>query len=290
MKKLSSTIIISILILATAAACINITIDKTYIKDGMHEDYQPPASAELYNTFNYSGDQVAVVAEYGSPTRFTILFGENNRLETWYYDTRGYTVVFMNGTKTSDAYTVSEYQDEMYATTHSPSMFYSGMGINEIVLSTGQHDFLLSTLESESINGRLMHMEGLSIGLEDGSINFVETYPALTERKLSAEEFTPSIKLTPEETVNQGSHEYLVVINLDGEVLDSYNTFIDMQFTIDGVCFEENSESYCFMRIENNRYATADGQTMMSIILDGFIWLDNHEGSQTEVLFSRLDD
>jgi len=290
MKKLSSTIIISILILATAAACINITIDKTYIKDGMHKDYQPPASAELYNTFNYSGDQVAVVAEYGSPTRFTILFGENNRLETWYYDTRGYTVVFMNGTKTSDAYTVSEYQDEMYATTHSPSMFYSGMGINEIVLSTGQHDFLLSTLESESINGRLMHMEGLSIGLQDGSINFVETYPATTERRLTAGEFIPISVLTPEESANHGQHEYLVVVYENNELIESDNLVVDVSFEDGTLCMDMDGDTFCFEQVAENHYQSTDVLTNMYVILDGFIWNLDDEISEMEVLFSRLGD
>ena len=108
MKKHQTTII-SLLILASAVSCINITIDKTQIKDGMHTDYQPPSSVQLRNTFSYSADQVAMQQEFGSPTRFMVIFGENNRLETWYYDTKGYTSVFMNGTKISEKHSMPQY-------------------------------------------------------------------------------------------------------------------------------------------------------------------------------------
>ena len=178
----------------------------------------------------------------------------------------------------------------MYATSFSPSQFYRGMGVNEIVLSTSRNDFLLTTFESDSIVGRLMHMEGLGIGLDDDRINYVETYPAMTERKLSAAEFTPVIGRTPEESANEGQHEYLVVIYMDNELFDSYNAAIEMEFTDEKVCITENGEVYCFLRVAENHYTTEDGLTQMALILDGFIWNIDDEDSQMEVLFSRVGE
>jgi hypothetical protein len=290
MKKHFSFTIISLMVLFSAVSCVTINIDKTSIKDGMHEDYQPPSSAQLYGTYNYSMDQSAMMQELGVPTRFTILLGENNRFETWHYDTRGYTAVFMNGAKTSEKHTIPEYRDGMYATTYTPELFYAGMDINDVVLATGKHDFQLSTIESDSIEERLMHLEGLAAGFQDGAINYVETYPALSERKLNAAEFTDAAQLTPEESANNGAHEYLVVIYVDNEPFDSYNSEIEIQFAQDKVCLTENNETYCFMRVSENHYESVEYQTQMAFILDGFIWIQDDEGMETEVLFSRVDD
>lgn len=290
MKKHHSITIICLLVLASAASCINITIDKSYMKDGLYENYQPPPSAQLASTFSYSADQAAIQQAYGSPTRFTILFGESNRLETWHFDNRGYSVVFLNGTKTSEKYTMPQFREEMYATTYDPGQFYAGMGINEIVLAAGRRDFRLSTIEGETYEERLMHMEGLGIGLQDGRINYVETYPAVTERKLAASEFSPVEMLTPEETAAEGLHEYLVVIYEDSEFFDSYNAEIETAFAQGEVCLTESQETYCFERTAENEYISEDGFTDMYLILDGFIWYVDGEASEIEVLFSRADD
>jgi len=290
MKKHLEIIITSILILASAASCINITIDKTTIKDGMHEDYQPPSSARLRGTFSYSADQSAVMQELGIPTRFTILFGENNRLETWHYDTRGYTVAFMNGTKTSERTVAVQYRDDMYATTYTPGQFYAGMRVDEIVLATGRDDFQLSTIEAESFEQRLMHLEGLAVGLQDDSINYIETYPAMTERRLTAAEFVPISVLTPEESANQGQHEYLVVVYENFELIESINTMVDVIFEDDQLCLTLEGDTTCFVHVAENHYQSTEIVTNLYIILDGFIWNLDDEISEMEVLFSRVDD
>jgi len=290
MKKHLEIIITSILILASAASCINITVNKSTIKDGMHENYQPPSSARLSGTFSYSADQSAVMQELGIPTRFTILFGENNRLETWHYDTRGYTVAFMNGTKTSERTVVVQYRDDMYATTYTPGQFYAGMRVDEIVLATGRDDFQLSTIEAESFEQRLMHLEGLAVGLQDDSINYIETYPAMTERRLTAAEFVPISVLTPEESANQGQHEYLVVVYENFEVIESINTMVDVIFEDDQLCLTLEGETTCFVQVAENHYQSTEIVTNLYIILDGFIWNLDDEISEMEVLFSRVDD
>lgn len=290
MKKFATIIIFSLLILAPATSCSIITNDRTQIQDGMHENYEPSSTARLRNSYNYSSDQTAIQQVYGNPTRFTILFGEDRRLETWYFDTSGYTAVFMNGTKVSEKSQEPEYREELYATIYTPDLFYTGMGIDEIVLATDQDDFLLSSLESESWQGRLMHMEGLSIGFSEGEINFVETYPAMTEIRLQAADFRPSASLTPEETANAGEHEFLVVMYLNDEFVDSYNSEIAIEFSGENVCLTENGERFCLRRSGENEYTNKVEKIKMFMILDGFIWHTEGENGLVETLFSRVDD
>jgi len=290
MKKQLSLTFATLFILVSAAACITITVDKTAVKDGFYEDYQPPASAQPRGTFTYSADQSAVMQELGIPTRFSIIIGQNNRLETWHYDTRGYSVAFMNGAKTSERTVPAQYRDNMYATTYTPGQFYAGMGVNEIVLATGRREFQLSTIEAQSFEQRLMHLEGLAVGLQDGSINYVETYPALSERRLTAAEFAPVSVLTPEESANQGQHEYMIVMYEDDQWVETSNMIIDVKFEGDGVCMDLEGETVCFERVSQNYYQTTDVLTELSMILDGFIWFWEDEGIITDIYFSRVDD
>jgi hypothetical protein len=244
----------------------------------------------LRGTFTYSADQSAIMQDFGNPTRFTILFGEDNRLETWHYDTRGYTVAFMNGAKTSETTTAPPNRENMFATTTTPGQFYAGMGVNEIVLATGLHDFLLSTIESDAIDQRLMHMEGLGVGLQDGSINYIETYPALTERKLIAEWFIPLATHTPEESANQGQHEYLVVIYENFELLDSFNVMVDVAFENEQLCLTLEGETTCFVRVADNHFQTTEILTNLYVHHSGLTWNMDDEISEMEVLFSRVGD
>ena len=290
MKKQLSLTFATLFILVSAAACITITVDKTAVKDGFYEDYQPPASAQPRGTFTYSADQSAVMQELGIPTRFSIIIGQNNRLETWHYDTRGYSVAFMNGTKTSERTVPAQYRDNMYATTYTPGQFYAGMGVNEIVLATGRREFQLSTIEAQSFEQRLMHLEGLAVGLQDGSINYVKTYPALSERRLAAAEFAPVSVLTPEESANQGQHEYLIVVYENNEFIESYNVTVNISFENDTLCIEMEGDNFCFVKVAENHYQSTDVLTNMYVILDGFIWNLDDEISEMEVLFSRVDD
>ncbi len=290
MKKHFSIILTSLSILFFAASCITITVDKTAVKDGFYEDYQPPASAQPRGTFTYSADQSAVMQELGIPTRFSIIIGQDNRLETWHYDTRGYSVAFMNGARTSERTVPAQYRDNMYATTYTPGQFYAGMGVNEIILATGRREFQLSTIEGQSFEQRLMHLEGLAVGLQDGSINYVETYPALSERRLTAAEFVPISVLTPEESANQGQHEYMVVMYEDNGWVESSNMIIDVNFEGDGFCMDLDGEMVCFERVSQNYYQTTDVLTELTMILDGFIWTWEDEGSLIDIYFSRVGD
>ena len=309
-NNLLKIMVLFIILIASLACGLFESLSGQQIKDGLTEDYSPSSTSVLKNSFTYSADQLSVQQERGNPTRFTILFSENIRQETWFYDSAGYAIVFRNGVKVSEKNITPEYHDEMYATTYSPDQFYNGMGLDEIVTSTGKNDFMLTSVDGMAENGRLMHLEGLSIGLLDGQVNFVETYPAMTEIKLEAEDFSstknivpeqttnespqkdiaPPINLTEEEAANQGVHKYLQVIYFDGDFLDEREVTLEITFYEGGVRVTENDVSSYYDQIDLNRYLAGDDSFMqLTFIGGGFIrYLEGDEGD-IETLNSLLE-
>ena len=253
---------------------------------------QPSSTINLNNTFVYSPDQIATRQEFGDPTRFTIIFIKDKRYETWIFDTVGYTAAFIDGMKVSEKYTVPEYHEEMYATTLSPDQFFKEMGVDEILLTMGKEEFILTPFDDAGVDNQLMYLEGVSIGLLHGKVSFVETYPAMTERKLVETDFSISQinELTPEEIASEGLHEYLVVHFMDGELFNSYNTRIEVRFAANEVCLTENNETVCFTRVSENEYTGEDGEIRMNFILDGFIWDIKGGSVEIESLFSRVEE
>ncbi len=55
------------------------------------------ADESVLEPVNLSGAQRQVLLAKGSPNRFTLMFLDGMREETWYYDHLGYEVTFRNG-------------------------------------------------------------------------------------------------------------------------------------------------------------------------------------------------
>lgn len=157
--------------------------------DGLIENYVPDMDPSQLLGYVYSQEQMAVQQSYGPPSRFNITFSRDGRTDIWIYDTMGYTVIFRDGVKFLEEKVEVVYQEGMYATTYSPSLFYQGMGVDEIVLATGRNKILLTSMGDLVENGRLMHLEGLTVGLKGGQVLYVETFPAVTEKLLSPQDF-----------------------------------------------------------------------------------------------------
>lgn len=189
------------------------------LQTGLVENYMPQNAATA--VYHYSDAQQAVIAAYGSPTRFTILYTAETRHETWVYDADGYEVVFHNGEQLAERTFEAAYQPNMYATTYTPQMFFDGMGIDEIVAATGEHTFVLSNANALVEGGRLMHLEGLSVGLVNNRINYVEAIPAATQILLVEADFAQSPTAEPAaeaaptaapEPELTGTHSYQAVV------------------------------------------------------------------------------
>lgn len=263
------------------------------LPDGLTENYVP-ATSTFTNPFSYSADQQATLEAHGNPTCFTIIFTEANRQETWVYDTSGYTVVFRDGVKIAEKTGTTQYQEEMYATTLAPNQFYLGMGVDEVVLSTGRSNITFVTLKGLDKDTRLMYLEGLSIGLVDGKVNFVETIPSTTEIPLSQTDFTPSNQssnqspyntrgsaLTLEEDANLGLHIYHVVVTAEGETYEE-DMAVEVSF-FDGGCeitLVENSDTGAFTQIATNQYKLSEADyLLLTFETNGFSWQDNSDGT-----------
>jgi len=158
--------------------------------DGLIENYVPDIDPAQVLGYVYSQDQMAVQQSYGPPTRFNITFSADGRMDIWIYDTIGYTVFFRDGVKfLEENVEAAAYQEGLYATTYAPALFYQGMGVDEIVLATGRNKIMLTSMGDLVENGRLMHLEGLTVGLKNGEILYVETFPAVTENLLTPQDF-----------------------------------------------------------------------------------------------------
>lgn len=246
-----------------------------------------------YIAYEFSSDQLAVMQKNGNPTRFTIIFNNDKRQETWFYDTSGYTYAFINGALIAKKEFSPQYQENMYATTYLPDHFSRGMGADEILASTGKTDFTITAVEGLGRDAHLLHMEGLSIGLVEGKINFVETYPALTENKLEPSDFVESADYIPttEEIANAGLHTFLIVTYVDNEFIEEKKGHIEVSFEPDGVHFLDDGIATIYERVEPNVYTDADDILRLTFILDGYIWYEKsvNGSAEVEILHSRLD-
>jgi len=237
-----------LLILITIIFIVSVSCNLPLLNEGgnsTQEDSsatnQPAPEIIILTPYVYSPDQQVVLQDAGNPTRFSIIFTRDGRQETWYYDTTGYSIVFIDGSIVAEKEKSPEYQENMYATNYAPNQFFSGMGFDEIMASTGRNEFSLSEIEGMDRDAHLLHLEGLAIGLLDGKINFIETFPALTERTLDQVDFagaeSDAYTPTPEETANEGSHTYLVVTYVNSEYIMEDRSMIEISFKPDGVTF-----------------------------------------------------
>lgn len=283
--KSVSLLTLTLLVLAALACSLPMLDSSQQLPDGLVEDYSLPADAALDNTFSYSAEQQAVIQQYGSPTRFIILFEENARQETWMYDTSGYTVVFLDGVKIAEKTEAPEYRESMYATIHSPNLFYQGMTVDDIVLATGKSKFMLTSIEGmEGV--RLMDLEGLSIGLLDKTISYVETIPALTESLLTPEDFVQQPNRTPEELANAGTHFYVASFTVDGESYQEDFGEIEFTFLQDEVLSTYEGETLLYNQTGPNQYYTdADGGVAITFTTEGFIMV--LQSDDAEIIMTR---
>jgi len=302
MTRKHTTFLVIFFLAAATLACNLSGAAQSGLQDGTYENYQPQADAPL-GSWNYSPDQQAALQAYGSPTLFTIIFGETSRHETWTWETSGRSIVFIDGEQTAEKTFVPQFRENMHRTTYGPDQFFRGMGIDDIVLVTGRTSFLLSTVEGV---GRLMHLEGLSIGLVENRISFVETYPAATGPQLQPEDFAAAAPAvgeaaaqsstghspTAEEAACSGSHSYEIVFYVDAEEVDRQTSPIEITFSASGLTMTENGASSEFTRLEENTYQTQelDG-TLINLLFhpDGFLVLSEMEEAVVEVYYTPLD-
>lgn len=158
--------------------------DSKQFEDGLVQDYHPAASS--VSQYTLSVTQQACVDEYGYPDRFTIFFfdemlpdGEmfSMRHESWYYDARGYEIVFRNGDKFTERNGAPIQIEGLGHTVYTPQEFTAETNLDALLTAQGETGFFVQNIDDGLITGELVFIQGLAVGFEDGHLAYVETLP-----------------------------------------------------------------------------------------------------------------
>ena len=152
--------------------------DSNQFEDGLVQDYHPADSSVSHNTL--SATQQAYVDENGYPDRFTIFFfdemlpdGEmfSMRHESWYYDARGYEIVFRNGDKFTERNSAPIQIEGLGRTVYTPQGFTAEMNLDALLNIRGETGFFVQNVDDELITGELIFIQGLAAGFEEGRLS-----------------------------------------------------------------------------------------------------------------------
>ena len=153
-------------------------------EDGLVQNYRPAASPVLQ--YELSAMQQTYVDEYGYPDRFVIFFfdemlpdGEmySMRHESWYYDARGYEIVFRNGDKFTERSGEPIQIEGLGRTVYAPQGFTAEMNLDALLAIRGETGFFVQNVDDELLTGELIFIQGLAAGFEEGHLSYVETLP-----------------------------------------------------------------------------------------------------------------
>ena len=158
--------------------------DAKHIQEGLVQNYHPSDSS--VTPYTLSDAQQAFVDDYGSPDRFTIFFFDETlpdgqtyavRHENWYYDARGYEVVFRNGDKFTERIGDPIQIDGLGSTFYSPQSFTAEMDLDALLNIRGETGYFSQNIDDDLMTGDLIFIQGLVAGFEDGHLSYVETVP-----------------------------------------------------------------------------------------------------------------
>jgi len=158
--------------------------DSKQFKDGLVQDYHPAASS--VSQYTLSATQQNYVDEYGYPDRFVIFFFDevlgdgqlfSMRHESWYYDARGYEIVFRNGDKFTERNGNPVQIEGLGHTPYTPQVFTAEMNLDTLLNIHGETGFYVQNVDDEMITGELIFIQGLAAGFEEGRLSYVETLP-----------------------------------------------------------------------------------------------------------------
>jgi len=158
--------------------------DSKQFEDGLVQDYHPTASP--VSQYTLSAVQQACVDEYGYPDRFVIFFFDEMlpdgeifpmRHESWYYDARGYEIVFRNGDKFTERTGAPIQIEGLGSTIYSPQEFTVEMNLDALLAIQGEAGFFIHNVDDDLSTGELIFIQGLAAGFEEGRLSYVEALP-----------------------------------------------------------------------------------------------------------------
>lgn len=209
-----------------------------------------------------SGAQRQVLAVKGTPNRFTILFSDGVREETWYYDHLGYEVTFRNGEVFTEGESALAETSMVAFSDYAPWDFNDSMGLSELLTVSGSESFAVEPLDDifeDDVS--LVYMDGLDAGFRNDKLVFVRAIPL----KLSDQDLHAGDGLTPEEAAHQGTHTYQVYCVYSDGLTDEYEDTKTWSFEGDGVNIDDME---FISKIAENHYGFSDEDGEYNIIFE----------------------
>ncbi len=297
-KRTVLFMIVASLLLSLSCNLPFLTDNSAKFEDGLVQNYHPATSP--VSQYTLSATQQAHVDKYGYPDRFTIFFfdemlpdGEmySMRHESWYYDARGYEIVFRNGDNFTERSGAPIEIEGLGRTVYSPEGFTVEMDLDALLNLRGETGFFVQNIDDSLIAGELVFIQGLAAGFEDGHLSYVETLP-LGESSSLAE--TPPLEedvggLTPQELVNEGRHTYENTCTFEDGVVENWSTVLSFEFVEGGVNwkYENLGTSFFYQKISVNTYEYLhEGEKSTLIFTDLGIQKESSSGSSCNSLRS----
>jgi hypothetical protein len=223
------------------------------------------ADASLLEPVALSGAQRQMVLAKGSPNRFTLMFSDGMREETWYYDHLGYEVTFRNGEIFTDDSSAEPVDAVDFVTIYYPWQFNAEMGLGGLLQVTEVDTFAMESLEDafqEDVS--LVYLKGLDVGLRGEELLFVRTIPVgegarTFDIPVSQPTSQPAqddvINLTASEAAHEGTHSYEVYCLYSDGLEDEYSDEKIWEFTDEGLLIDD---SYTLPKIRDDFYGFDD--------------------------------
>ena len=316
-KKTTFLLLALILLLFLLLSCNFVTSflgNSEQFEDGLVQNYHPVTSP--VSQYTLSTVQQAQVDEYGYPDRFVIFFFDEMlpdgqlypiRHESWYYDARGYEIVFRNGDKFTERNGAPIQIDGLGRTVYAPQGFTPEMNLDALLNIRGETGFFVQNVDDNLITGELIFIQGLAAGFEDGRLSYVETLPLNASQPLdetppldenpSVPEILPSQGevsggLTSQELSNKGRHIYETSCTLGDESVGSdWSEAFTFEFIEGGVnwTFEDANVPLFFKKTSINTYGSFDdGEGYIITFTDEGVWQEFDDGSKCTSL--KLDN
>jgi hypothetical protein len=256
------------------------------LPDANSETFSVAARDALLEMEELSGAQRQVLAVKGTPNRFTILFSDSMREETWYYDHLAYEVTFRNGDVFTEGGSAVADTSMVAFSDYAPWEFNGSMGLSELLAVSGSESFAIEPLD-EVFEGdaSLVYMDGLDAGFRNDRLVFIRAIPL----SLSNQDFPVEDGLTPAEAIHQGPHTYQVYCEYSDGLIDEYSDTKTWSFEEDGV----NIDGLEYIpKIAENRYGFDDEDGEYVIIfnedivtLTGGFFEEEESGSMVYITF-----
>lgn len=303
MKKTHS---LAILILVVSSLACNLP----FFQSSNNEDDQSSEESDTYEVviedksvlepIALSGAQRQVLLTKGEPNRFSLMFSDGMREETWYYDHLGYEVTFRNG----DVYTENDGATPVdaieFVTIYSPWQFNGGMGLSGLLVITEADSFAIESLKDAFLEDvSLVYLKGLDAGLRGDDLLFVRTIPVgegartfdipVVQSEATSQPDTAS-EITNMEAMYSGTHTYDYYCKYSDGTVEEESDQVTWTFTDEAVFFDGDGP---FSKITENYYGFKDdyGELFIHfkenvVTITGELIEQDDSGNQISVTFA----